>query len=233
MYKPHRYAWPRAWRVVETQHVAYTRRYVDSGAEHDLLERILDDAKPPLPDGGELHYLLATPWRYRPPGGGSRFRGDWDPGVWYGAERERTALAEKAYWTLHFFRDSPDTPPPKGPIPQTSFFVALRTAKAVDVTLETIGNEAQRFMSPADYAETQTLAGRCRDENAELIRYSSVRDPAHGPALAVLDPTAFARRRPNPNYRTWDFLVDTDTVSAFGQTRTRLEFHFNTDGLPH
>ncbi len=54
----------RAWRVVEGQHLLSTRHLVDSAAEHDLLERLLDDTKPPVPRGPEfagLHYLLFTP----------------------------------------------------------------------------------------------------------------------------------------------------------------------------
>ena len=62
------------WRVVEAQHTASTMRLADSLAEQAVLESILEDSKPRMPDEAEkLHYLLATPFRYRPRSG-SRFR---------------------------------------------------------------------------------------------------------------------------------------------------------------
>jgi hypothetical protein len=86
------------WRAVEGQHVAATVALVDSLAEQHALERLLDERKPPLPQGAaRLHYLLFTPFRYRPPPGGSRFRGPNDPGVFYGADEVRTACAELGY----------------------------------------------------------------------------------------------------------------------------------------
>jgi hypothetical protein len=67
----------KAWRAVEGQHVVSTLRLAGGDpARQDLLERILEESKPPLPEGTEgLHYLLATPFRYPPSGAGSRFRG--------------------------------------------------------------------------------------------------------------------------------------------------------------
>ncbi|MGQ0654347.1 MAG: RES domain-containing protein, partial [Betaproteobacteria bacterium] len=64
------------WRAVEWQHIAATTKLVDSQAEQEMLEDILEETKPPAPSGmGPMDYLLATPFRYRPPPGGSRFRG--------------------------------------------------------------------------------------------------------------------------------------------------------------
>ena len=39
----------RLWRGVEAQHLVATMKLVDSLAEQDLLEQILDESKPPLP----------------------------------------------------------------------------------------------------------------------------------------------------------------------------------------
>src|SRR2546430_10082011 len=73
-------------------------RLADSLEEQAALELLLEASKPPLPPAvRRLHYLLATPFRYRPHLG-SRFRAAFDAGVWYGAEALRTALAEKSYW---------------------------------------------------------------------------------------------------------------------------------------
>ena len=66
-------------------------KLVDDAAQQDVLEMLLEGSKPPLPSSASrLHYLLATPFRYDPRRGGSRFRGATDPGVFYGAQRVRT-----------------------------------------------------------------------------------------------------------------------------------------------
>ena len=96
----------RLWRAVEAQHIASTLRLVGSVEEQSLLEGILDRSKPPLPgSAADLHYLLATPFRYTSPIG-SRFRAPADAGVWYGAEKERTACAEIGFWRWRFLMDS-------------------------------------------------------------------------------------------------------------------------------
>ena len=58
----------RLWRAVEAQHIASTLRLVANVEEQHLLERLLDQSKPPLPpETGGLHYLLSTPFRYSSP----------------------------------------------------------------------------------------------------------------------------------------------------------------------
>ena len=91
------------WRAVESQHIASTRRLVDSNAEQALLEDILEASKPRAPaSAAGLDYLLATPFRYPPWGRGSRFRSAADPGVFYAADERRTACAELGYWRWRF-----------------------------------------------------------------------------------------------------------------------------------
>ena len=64
----------RLWRAVEAQHIASTLRLVASAEEQLVLERLLERSKPAIPaDAADLHYLLATPFRYASPIG-SRFR---------------------------------------------------------------------------------------------------------------------------------------------------------------
>src|SRR5665213_3469566 len=95
------------WRAVEAQHVVATRALVDSLTEQEVLEALLEHAKPLVPAGATgLDYLLYTPFRYPPPRYGSRFRGYTDPGVWYGADAIRTSCAELGYWRWRFVTDS-------------------------------------------------------------------------------------------------------------------------------
>ncbi|MDQ7087584.1 MAG: RES family NAD+ phosphorylase [Acidobacteriota bacterium] len=96
-------------RAVEAQHVIATRKLVDSPAEQEWLEALIDSAKPPWPRGMDragLHYLLATPFRYPPLRHGSRFGSRGQPGIWYGSRRRHTALAEVAYYRLLFLEGS-------------------------------------------------------------------------------------------------------------------------------
>jgi RES domain len=176
-------------------------RLLDSLAEQSTLETLLEESKPPLPPAVRgLHYLLATPYRYRPLLG-SRFRGPFDEGVWYGAEALRTALAEKSYWRLRFLLDSPGTPDLK-PVPHTAFRAAVRTAAAVDLTAAPFVRERATWTARTSYQETQAFAGAARAARIGLIRYESVRDPEHAPCVAVLDPAVFGQGKPQ-DLETW------------------------------
>jgi hypothetical protein len=82
--------------MVEAQHIASTMKLVDTAAEQDLLEEIIEAHKPPLPEEARaLDYLLAAPFRYTPFAPGSRFRSPADAGVFYGAESVRTGPAHR------------------------------------------------------------------------------------------------------------------------------------------
>ncbi len=176
-------------------------RLVDSLEEQAVLEGVLEDNKPPLPEGlRPLHYLLATPFRYRPPTG-SRFRAPYEPGVWYGAEALRTALAEKSYWRLRFLLDAPEVPDLK-PVPHTAFQARVRTARSLDLTREPLVGERSRWTDPSDYGPTQALAGSARQAGLQALRYESVRDPRHEACVAVLDPKVFGRSAPQ-GLQTW------------------------------
>ena len=63
---------------------ADSKKIVDSQFEQNLLESLLESSKPLpslLTDG--LDYLLATPFRYAPLRGGSCFRSNTDPDIFF------------------------------------------------------------------------------------------------------------------------------------------------------
>jgi hypothetical protein len=216
------------WRVVEAQHTASTMRLADSLAEQALLETILEASKPPLPAGTEkLHYLLATPFRYRPRAG-SRFRAPFDGGVWYGAEHLRTALAEKSYWRLRFLLDSPATPDLK-PVPHTAFNVAVR-GRAIDLTAPPLTRDRALWTHPSDYGATQVLAVAAREAGLDLIRYESVRDPEHAACAAVLGPAAFGRARPK-DIETWFIAASRARVRCVKGARGGETWEFDAAAL--
>ena len=183
------------WRAVEAQHVASTRRLVDSNAEQALLEAVLDEFKPKAPPGLEkLDYLLSTPFRYPPGLHGSRFRSASNPGVFYGAEARRSACAELGYWRWRFLADSSGLAS-LGPSPQTLFLVRVK-GRAVDLRRKPFSRQAARWRDPDDYSATQAFAATAREAAVEIIRYESVRDPDKGGCAALLSPAAFAQRAP-------------------------------------
>jgi hypothetical protein len=217
------------WRVVEAQHTASTMRLTDSLEEQALLEAVLEESKPALPAPvRRLHYLLATPYRYRPHVG-SRFRAALEPGVWYGAEALRTALAEKSYWRLRFLLDSPGTPDLK-PVPHTAFQAAVRSRAALDLTRAPFVGERAVWAHPRDYQNTQAFAGVARTAHIELIRYESVRDPEHAACAAVLDPVAFGRGKPH-GLETWFIAAARSRVRCAVQGSDVAQFEFTAAQL--
>ena len=98
----------RVWRVVEAQHHFSTRKIVDTATEQNLLEDLIEKAKPPVPiECRGLDWLLSTPFRYDAPYPiGSRFRrAGRTAGVFYAAETPETAVAEMAFHRLLFFAE--------------------------------------------------------------------------------------------------------------------------------
>ena len=97
---------------------------MDSTAEQEVLEDLIDASKPSVPPERQgLHYLLATPFRYGAAyPAGSRFRrAGLTEGVFYSSETPETAIAEMAFYRLLFFAESPDTPWPANPAEYTGF----------------------------------------------------------------------------------------------------------------
>jgi hypothetical protein len=197
----------RLWRAVEAQHIASTLRLVGNVEEQLVLERVLEKSKPAVPSAAaDLHYLLATPFRYASPIG-SRFRAPADAGVWYGAERERTACAELGFWRWHFLMDA-EKLVSLGPSPQTVFRAAI-DGRMVDLTDAPFKRLRSQWTDPRDYTASQHFAQVARQASIDAIRYESVRDPEHAGAVAVLRPSCFKPRRPLEQ-RIWLLTVRRD-----------------------
>ena len=199
----------RLWRAVEAQHIASTLRLVANVEEQLVLERVLDKNKPPVPGAAaDLHFLLATPFRYSSPIG-SRFRAPADPGVWYGAEKERTACAELGFWRWRFLMDSTGLVG-LGPSPQTVFRAAI-DANMVDLTAPPFKRCRAEWTDPRSYQASQHFAEIARQADIDAIRYESVRDPQHAGAVAVLRPSCFKPRKPLEQ-RIWLLTVSREAA---------------------
>ena len=187
------------WRFVEVQHLVSTLKLVDTLAEQSLLEELIEQTKPTLPeDCRHLDYLLSTPFRYDAPyPAGSRFRrAGRTPGVFYASEEADSAVAEVVFYRLLFFAESPGTPWPRDAIEFTAFATAVATVRALDLTVPPLAADRTSWIDPVDYEPCQALADSARYAGVELIRYESVRDPHAGCNLAVLACRAFSEASP-------------------------------------
>jgi len=199
------------WRIVEGQHFASTMKLVDSTDEQDALEALLEESKPSLPPStAKFHYLLVTPFRYPPPRRGSRFRGENDPGVFYGAGSVRAAAAELGYRRWQFLRDAVELERLE-PIAHTVFRIAVATA-TVDLRKAPFSKDAAYWSHPTDYSATQAFARVAREAGIGGIAYQSVRDPRLDWCMAVLTPRAFAARNPDFLFESWWLAVRQDAA---------------------
>ena len=209
----------RAWRIVEAQHVVATQKLADTAADQLLLEELLDEhAKPPRPTGpvfDRLHYLLHTPFRYPPLRRGSRFGRRHERGIWYGAERIDTALAETAYYRWVFLAGSEADLTPLTSH-HTAFRAGIATGTGVDLHERLFEQHRGAISSPTDYAATQVLGAAMRADGVTAFRYRSARDPAGGVNVGVFTPAAFDRKKPLDE-QTW-YCHATDGRVIFNRT---------------
>lgn len=200
------------WRAVDAQHVIATRALVDSRQEHELLEALLERAKPAIPSAAaELGYLLSTPFRYPPAREGSRFRAYFDPGVWYGADQLRTACAEVGYWRWRFVTDSVGLRRLDA-VPHTIFQAVVRGG-GVDLRRQPFRQDWPHWLNPVDYTPCQEFARVARIAQVQIVRYRSVRDPQRGGAAAVLDAESFLGTGGVRRRQSWFLSVDRERAS--------------------
>jgi hypothetical protein len=197
------------WRVVEPQHMSSTRPLVDSLEEQELLEQLIDTAKPPLEAGPlfrGLDFLLFTPFRYPPLRHGSRFGTRRERGIWYGSEAVRTALAETAYYRLVFVEGTEaDLLPLTTAL--SAFQARVHTAKGVDLAAPPFDRHRGLISSPSRYDISQELGSEMRADGIEAFRYPSARDPEGGANVGLFSPAAFASRRPRAASESWTCTV--------------------------
>jgi hypothetical protein len=220
------YGLQRVWRLVEAQYAVSTRKVVDSLAEQEILESLIDATKPPVPSECQgLDDRLSTPFRYRPYPNGSRFRrAGLTPGVYYAAEEQHTAAAETAFHQLLFFAESPNTPWPDNPLLCTAFSVQVLSHRSLDLTEPPLDADTQVWRHPVKYDPCQRLAEAAREADAEILRYASARDPAGGACVAVLTCAAFAALYPQ-DFETWRIGVSPSGAYAIREVPVaRIEF---------
>lgn len=183
----------KLWRGVEAQHRIATMRLVDTLAEQELLEQLIEASKPPLPPNCKgLHYLIATPFRYASPIA-SRYRQPNEPGVWYGAEERETVAAELAYWRWRFLVES-DGLRGEQLLTEHTFFQAQFRGVELDLTAAPWSAARDILRDGNDYSACHALARQVREQAVPIIaalRYESARREG-GLCEAVLIPKSLS-----------------------------------------
>jgi hypothetical protein len=214
------------WRFVEDQHRVSTMRLVDTLDEQRILEELLDTSKPPVPkECQHLHYLLFTPFRYRPAAHGSRFRRVADRrGVLYAAEAMETALHEVAFYRLLFLVESPAMIAPQRPTSMTAFAFHNGPSRMIDLTTAPFSAGHDQWEKLSDYQACQGFTEIAREAGIETIRYRSVRHE-QGFNHAILTCTRLSGPR-RDSYRQWFLLADRRGVSAWAEHPERQSMQF-------
>ena len=185
--------------MVEDQHRYGTSKLVGGHAgEQVLLEELIDRVKPPLPDEPAfvgMSYLLKTPFRYPPLRHGSRFGSIEERGIWYGARAVATVLAEVAFYRLLFLQGTAATIA-HVETSHMAYAVWVAARRAVDVGRPAFDAVRNAVLDPESHAAGRALGRALREAGAEVVVYPSVRDPAEGENIGVLDPGAFASKEP-------------------------------------
>ncbi|ADC72580.1 RES domain protein [Thioalkalivibrio sp. K90mix] len=184
-------------RLVESQEQVATNQLVSSLDRQAVLEEMLEATKPPRRPGTErLHYLLATPFRYPPLRHGSRFGRRHEPSLFYGALRERTVLAEAAYYRFVFWHGMATPPARKLDTQHTLLAARYLSPDGLQLHEPPFAEHIKRLRHPADYQATQALGAIMRESGVDLFEYASARDREAGLNLALFNARPFTRNKP-------------------------------------
>jgi hypothetical protein len=197
------------FRCVEDQTQSVTLNLVDSINEHDILEQEIEGIKPSVPKAcNKFHYLLFTPFRYKPARWGSRFGAVTEQSMFYGSLEEKTSLAETAYYQLRFFERS------KGNFHVVTkgfcvFSVPISTARGLDLTIPAFNKHRSSLTSVHTYSATQKIGSIMRKRGVEAFTFWSAR--IHGKNFALFSFQAFAKTSPK-SQRHWEASVARERV---------------------
>ena len=182
-------------RVVESQEQVATNSLVDTAAEQEVLERLVERSKPPLRPGTEgMPYLLQTPFRYPPLRHGSRFGTRFQPSIFYGSRTQHTVLAEAAFYRFWFQAGMTVAPDRELTTQHSIIRTGYDTRRGIRLQRAPFSAHEDLLRHPADYRETQALGGAMRTAGVAAFEYLSARDPERGINVGLFDPAALTPR---------------------------------------
>lgn len=206
-------------RMVENQEQKVTVALVDDLEEHEILEAMLEDSKPPLPkDLRRLDYLLQTPWRYPPLRWGSRFGRRHEPSLFYGSLTLSALFAEAAYYRLVFL-EGMTVPFRDRVISQHTIFDArYQTSAGYDLTHPPFSRRSSVLVHKSDYTACQSLGTVLRESATELLLFQSARAVDKDLNIALFVPRALrSRKHINPQHGLCESRTD------------RIQFRFSNE----
>ena len=158
-------------------------------ADYDALYQIQAITNPRLGGGGSRSGsgYIAAPFAHRNPAG-SRFS-DGSFGIYYAGCSEGVSIAETVYHTERFMQETSE---PAQSLDQRVIVAHL------EARLHNIAGKQKQFPEyyrDTDYSQSQAFGLSLYDQDAEGIRYSSVRHEAHDHAYAVMTPDVLSRAR--------------------------------------
>jgi len=209
-------------------------KIVDNKSEQHRLEELLEETKPPIPEAcSDLNYLLFTPFRYKPPHNGSRFRREGQTeGAFYASEKIETALAEISFYRLLFYTESPDTPLPLNPCPFQVFPIKYASDRSIDLTIPPLNTDQKYWEIPNDNSYCQEIADHARANNINVIRSSSVRCPEEGKNITILSCDAFAEKAPKASkFESWRLIIKKDRAIAVKECRSSNALSFTKESF--
>ncbi|MBT8085108.1 MAG: RES family NAD+ phosphorylase [Woeseia sp.] len=191
-------------RIVENQEQKVTVALVDSFAEHEVLEGLLEESKPlPIfhPRLRQLDYLLQTPWRYPPLKWGSRFGRRFEPSLFYGALSDKALFAEAAFYRLVFL-EGMEKPFADRVISQFTVFEAnYMTDSGFDLTKPPFAKYETVLRHKSNYGPCQVLGTELRERGIAAIAYLSARAQENAVNIALFTPDALrSRKHRNPRH---------------------------------
>lgn len=166
------------FRAVEGQSYISTRQLVDSDAEQEVLEELIESVKPdyPLEMNGtdDYHYLLRSPFRYPPLDYGSRFGTKEEPSIWYGSKDLFSALHEIAFYRFLFIEQS-EAEFEKDILDYSIFSVEIFSEKGLDLTDDPFKKDELEISNPLSYEFSQDLGKKMRENEVEIFIFRSAR----------------------------------------------------------
>lgn len=200
-------------RIVESQEQVATTSLVNGDLHKQaVLERLLEDSKPPrIPGTEHLDYLLATPWRYPPLPYGSRYGSIREPSLFYGGLGHVTTFAECAYYRLVFFFDM-NAPPVALSSRHTLFEINYQTEKGIRLHRSRFDKYRDELISRSNYTVTQGMGEIMRTAGVCAFEFPSARDNTGGNNLALIQPSALTSTRPQHS-TSWLCTTNHDQVA--------------------
>jgi len=199
------------WRVVEAQHVLSARDLVDNSEEHDLLESMLEDSKPPVDK--EKGYLIFTPFRYPPLKYGSRFGSVLEPSLWYGSLELETAFAETAHYRRLFLNDSAAD---LGYIELilSAFRTRIKTDKGIDLSAAPFDTYREQLSSKDSWRHSQSTGTDMRDAGVTAFVFYSARHNEQAKNVASFTPSVFCSKDNQyiHNLQNWQCIANREAV---------------------